>query len=132
MTLGGMFSGASAFRLSTCDWRLQQLFNEVVKTWDCTILEGFRDKAAQEAAFEAGKSKEHWPNGKHNHSPSLAVDAAPYPIDWSNSARFYYFAGYVLGIAENLAIPIRYGGDWDSDGNPRNQSFNDLVHYELR
>jgi peptidoglycan LD-endopeptidase CwlK len=125
------FSPVSLDRLRTCDLRLQGLFERVVQVRDCTILEGYRDQAAQDAAFMAGKSKEQWPNGKHNSDPSHAVDVAPYPVDWTNSARFYYFAGLVQGIAAEMGLPIRYGGDWDGDGNPRNQSFNDLVHFEI-
>lgn len=126
------FSQTSLDRLRTCDQRLQLLFERVVKSRDCTVIVGFRDQAAQEAAFAAGMSQKHWPDGEHNHQPSFAVDVAPYPIDWSNSARFYYFAGFVQGIASSMGLTIRYGGDWDGDGNPRNQSFNDLVHFEVR
>ena len=67
-------------KLRTCDYRLQMLFEEVVKHYDCTILQGHRDKATQDAYFEAKKSKVKWPNSKHNSNPSLAVDVAPYPI----------------------------------------------------
>ena len=126
------FSTASAARLATCDQRLQDLFNRVVQFRDCTIIEGFRDEAAQEAAFEQGRSKKHWPDGNHNHSPSLAVDVMAFPLDWGNRERNYLFVGFVLGVASQLGIPIRTGADWDGDGNPRNQTFNDLAHFELR
>ena len=42
------------------------------------------------------------------------------------------FAGYVQGVAEQLGIKIRWGGDWDSDFDFKDQTFNDLVHFELR
>lgn len=110
---------------------LQQLFTEVVKTYDCTVLEGHRNEADQNAAFESGKSKLKFPDGKHNGVPSLAVDVAPYPIDWNNTKRFYHFAGYVQGIAKMKGIKIRWGGDWDKDYDLDDQTFNDLVHFEL-
>ena len=78
------FGQASAARLATCDERLQRLFQEVVKTFDCTIIEGHRGEAAQHLAFVTGKSKLDWPNGNHNAKPSKAVDVAPFPVDWTD------------------------------------------------
>ena len=86
---------------------------------------------------EAGKRKTRptapgSPNySKHNQEPSLAVDVAPWPIDWNDSHRFYHFAGFVLGIAAALNIRLRWGGDWDSDFDLRDQTFFDLPHFEL-
>lgn len=131
------FSQDSFSKLSTCHMDLQVLFFEVIRTFDCTILEGFRNEQEQEEAFKKGNSKLHWPNGKHNHSPSQAVDASPYPIEWNNIPRFYWFAGYVMGIAQKLrdegkmTHAIRYGGDWNNDKIIGDQTFNDLVHFEL-
>ena len=47
-------------------------------------------------------------------------------------ARYYYFGGFVLGTAEELGIDIRWGGDWDGDRDLDDQSFDDLVHFEVR
>ena len=68
---------------------------------------------------------------KHNSFPSLAVDVAPYPINWSDKERFYFFAGYVKATADQMKIKIRWGGDWDGDTKVRDQTFMDLPHYEL-
>lgn len=118
-------------QLRTCDPWLQNLFQRVVLTYDCSILIGHRGEALQHRAFLSGASKLDWPDGEHNKYPSQAVDAAPYPIDWNDTKRFYHFAGYVLGVAELLGIPIRWGGDWDGDHDLNDQDFNDLVHFEL-
>lgn len=126
------FGPKSLAQLATCDPKLQLLFHEVSKYRSCTIIIGHRNKAAQDEAFRTGHSKLKWPLGEHNKLPSSALDASPYPIDWKNTQRFYYFGGFVMGIAASLGIRIRFGGDWDSDGDPRNQTFNDLVHFELR
>ena len=104
------FSAKSKSRLNTCDKRLVELFNEVVKGFDCTIIEGHRGKEKQDAAFNKGNSKVKFPNGKHNKSPSVAVDVAPYPIDWKDRDRFHYFGGYVLGIAAKMGLRIRCDG----------------------
>lgn len=125
------FSQTSKDRLRTCDEKLQVLFNEVVKTWDCSILCGRRSKEDQNKAYEEGKSKLRYPESKHNLLPSKAVDVAPYPIDWNDLGSFYMFAGYVKRVAENLGIRVRYGGDWDGDKKTADQTFNDLPHFEL-
>jgi hypothetical protein len=46
-------------------------------------------------------------------------------------ARFYYMAGRVQTLAESMGITIRWGGDWDSDKDFFDQTFDDLVHFEL-
>jgi len=126
------FSTKSRSKLHTCDNRLVDLFNEVVKGFDCTIIEGHRGKKAQNEAFNKGNSKVKFPNGKHNQSPSVAVDVAPYPIDWSDRDRFHYFSGYVLGIASQMGLKIRWGGDWDMDTKTKDNKFDDLVHFEIK
>ena len=126
------FSTRSKSRLHTCDERLVDLFNEVVKKFDCTIIEGHRGKKAQDEAVNKGNSKVKFPNGKHNQSPSVAVDVAPYPIDWSDRDRFHYFSGYVLGIASQMGLKIRWGGDWDMDTKTKDNKFDDLVHFEIK
>src|SRR3972149_3341085 len=86
------FSAASRQTLTTCDARLQHLFAAVIGDYDCTVIEGYRSPDRQHALFAQGKTKVR--RGKHNESPSLAVDVAPYidgrgipwpvPPNWSN------------------------------------------------
>ncbi len=124
------FGRGSIDQLATCDQRLQDLFNEVIKIIDCKVLEGHRGQAAQDLAYHTGKSQKPWPTGRHNKMPSMAVDVAPYPIDWNNAQRFRDFAKIVLHKAVDLGITIRWGGDWD--GNPCTPNhFDDLVHFEI-
>ena len=126
------FGRTSKKRLKTCDERLQSLFNEVVKVFDCSILVGHRGEEDQNKAYKEGNSQVKWPKGKHNKKPSSAVDVAPYPIDWEDRERFSYFAGFVKGVAYRLNIPLRWGGDWDGDTELSDNNFDDLVHFELR
>lgn len=131
------FSQESFSKLSTCHLDLQAIFFEVVKNFDCTIIEGHRGEEEQHQAFISNKSKLDWPHGKHNAQPSNAVDVAPYPLNWMNINEFYYFAGYVMGVAQKLKDDgkvthgLRYGGDWNCDKIIGGQQFNDLVHFEL-
>lgn len=125
------FGTNSAVQLATCHPDLQRLFNEVVKHWDCTVIEGKRSIEQERVYIESGAS--HTTNSKHvtGDKPSLAADVAPYPVKWKDWNRFYAFAGFVLGTATQLGIKIRWGGDWDSDRDFSDQHFNDLVHFEL-
>ena len=126
------FSKKSLSKLETCDKRLQDLFLRVVQKFDCTIIEGHRSKDRQNKLFKEGKSKLKYPKGKHNAIPSKAVDVAPYPIDWNDRERFTYFAGYVVGIAYQMGLKIRWGGDWDMDTQVKDNNFDDLPHFEIR
>ena len=129
------FSKKSQAKLDTCHSDLIRLFEIVVKYFDCTILEGHRGEAKQNLYYYSRpqKSKVKWPDGKHNKIPSQAVDAVPYPVNWGESdiVRFYYFGGFVKGIATAMDIPIRWGGDWNDDTQTADERFKDLVHFEL-
>jgi len=125
------FGKRSLDNLNTCHPDLQRLFNEVIKYYDCSVLCGHRTKEEQDAAYHDGRSKVQWPNGKHNSMPSKAVDVAPYPVDWSDTRRFYMFVGIVRGIAAMMGIKIRVGADWDGDMEVKDQNFHDLPHVEL-
>lgn len=126
------FSKRSLKRLGTCDKRLQAIFEKVIKGFDCTILEGHRGKEKQNEAFKKGNSKIKFPNGKHNSIPSIAVDVIPYPVDWEDRERMTYFAGYVVGIAKEMGHVLRWGGDWNMNTVLKDNSFDDLVHFEIR
>ena len=126
------FGKSSKLRLSTCDERLQKVFNEVIKHVDCSILEGHRSAERQDKLFEEGKTKVKYPNGRHNADPSRAVDVAPYPIDWDDRERFHLFAGFVIGIAKAMSIDLRWGGDWNMNFEVDDNQFDDFPHFELR
>jgi hypothetical protein len=127
------FSQRSKDVLSNADARLQRLFNEVLKVHDCAIMESYRDKATQNKYFAEGKSDLPWPKGKHCKLPSEAVDVLPF-INGKpcfGKEENIFFAGIVAGIAYGMGIKIRWGGDWDSDRDQRDQKLNDYVHYEV-
>lgn len=138
------YSTQSKQRLSQCHPDLQVIFATVLVVMNHTVLTGHRGKKDQTEKFLNGQSQVQWPNSKHNSEPSMAIDAAPWPIPakWGAGNRdeyekFRYFAFYVLGVADVLfqigAVPhrLRWGGDWDGDKDVTDQSFNDLVHFEL-
>ena len=130
------FSNISSMRLKTCDHRLQDVFNEVVRTWDCSIICGHRSEEDQNKAYNEGRSKLKYPHSRHNGNPSKAVDVVPYyagkGIDWNDAIGFAYFAGYVKRVGYDMGVNIRWGGDWDGDHRNKDQSFNDFPHFEIK
>ena len=126
------FGRKSKERLSTCDERLQKVFNEVIKHVDCSVLEGHRSKDRQNKLYEEGKTKVKYPNGRHNRQPSSAVDVTPYPVDWEDRERQTLFAGFVLGIARSMGIKLRWGGDWNMNFEVDDNKFDDFPHFELK
>ena len=142
------FGSRSKSRLITCDSRLQVIFNRIILNVDCTILCGNRSKEDQDEALATGHSKVKWPNSKHNKSPSLAIDAAIWNPDlphirWEDREQMSLFAGYALGVADAVAREtllgpngptwhLRWGGDWDMDGQVHDNGFDDMVHFEIR
>ena len=131
----GRYSRTSETRLSSVRPELQEIFREALRLgFDHAVIEGHRGEADQHEYFISGLSKVDWPDGKHNAAPSDAVDARPYipgigyPVEHK---YFYRFAGQVEGIALKLGYRVRWGGDWDSDGDMGDQNFNDLFHFEF-
>ena len=126
------FGKKSKYQLLTCNKRLIKVFNEVIKTVDCSVLEGHRHQTRQDALYKEGKTTVKFPHGRHNSLPSRAVDVCPYPIDWSDRERFHLFSGFVLGIAKSMGINLRWGGDWNQNWFVDDNKFDDFPHFELR
>lgn len=116
------FGQKSLTKLAECHTDLQIILNDLIEVMDVTILCGTRGEAEQNEAFTSGKSKLQWPDSKHNSSPSMAVDIAPYPVDWNNIHTFERMCGIIEGIAFSRGIKIRLGRDF---------SFKDYPHIEL-
>jgi peptidoglycan L-alanyl-D-glutamate endopeptidase CwlK len=133
-------STSSKDKLYTCDYRIQLIVNAIrnLALIDITISEGVRSKELQDKYYKEKKSKVRWPNGKHNitesDQKSKAVDIAPcINGEVSYDPRHCCFlAGQILAIAKALGFKLRWGGNWDMDGEPiTDQDFQDLVHFEL-
>jgi peptidoglycan L-alanyl-D-glutamate endopeptidase CwlK len=131
------YGDRSERHLRTCHKDLQTIFREVIKFYDCSLICGHRNKAAQDKVFSDGMSKVQWPDSKHNTVPSVAIDAVPYPINWKDTNEMRHFAGVVQGVAQilfrrgEISHLVRWGGDWDKDNDLNDQSFMDLPHFEL-
>ena len=107
---------------------------------DFTVLEGVRTPARQKELYAQGRTapgrKVTWTlNSNHFVNPVTgfghAVDLAPYPIDWDNISRFDRLATIMFAAADKEKVRIRWGADWDQDGNPRERGETDSPHFEL-
>lgn len=146
------FGARSQRELATLDPRLATVLRAVIRFADFTILKGRRGRAEQNEAVATGASQLEWPKSSHNcaipddgiprsewredpQGLSRAVDIAPWPIDWKDERQFAYIAGRIIQEGIGQGVRIRFGGDWDEDGqgnwrDPDN-SFNDMPHFEL-
>ena len=131
------FSQTSIDRLELVHPLLKELaFTVVDKVHDCTVVYGARTLEEQRVLVAKGASKTM--NSKHliqADGYAHAIDLAAYPIDWNDQRRNYWFAGMVHAVAALQFPPewrLRWGGNWDMDDDLNDQTFMDLVHFELR
>ncbi len=132
------FGARSREKVASCDERLQRVLNRAIKGFDFTVIYGHREKKDQDAAFKMGNSKVQWPDSKHNFIPSRAFDVAPWiggQIPWNRVEYFYILAGVIGQAALEECVNLRWGGDWDGDGNivkyDDDERLNDLGHFEV-
>ena len=124
------FSLRSKERLATCHPDLRAVCEELIKYIDFSVLCGHRRKAEQEQAVADGKSRAVWPTSAHNKLPSLAVDIAPYPLDWKDIGSFKQLYGAFTVVARQLKEQGKikhtfvWGGNW--------RKLKDYPHYEIK
>lgn len=105
---------------------------------DFMVVEGFRTLARQQELYAQGRTTPGkivtW-TMKSKHLTGSAVDIAPVDANgkilWKDTQAFDQMAAAMLAAAEELGIPIRWGADWDQDGNPRERGESDSPHFEL-
>jgi peptidoglycan L-alanyl-D-glutamate endopeptidase CwlK len=123
------FSKRSTKELDTVHIVLQRLLKRVIERTDFTVLCGHRGQAAQDAAYAEGKSKLKFPYSRHNVSPSMAVDVAPWPIDFKDIDRFKELGRIVkeewnlMPESERLRYILEWGGEW--------KTFADFPHFQI-
>ena len=132
--MSNTFGENSRKNLDQCHWELQKLMERVVEVRDISIICGIRNRVDQNQMFDEGKSKLRWPDGKHNVEDATelsdAVDIVPWPEQYSDSMTMIHVAGIVMGIAAEMNMQIRWGGDWNRNADLNDQEFKDLWHFE--
>ena len=125
------FSRRSKERLETCHPDLIRWANVLITIIDFTVLCGHRDRWSQNEAFRLNRTTKRWPYSKHNLLPSTAIDLAPYPVNWYDKARFAYFAGYGIAVAQQMEITLKWGADWNQNTFTTDERLVDMPHFEL-
>jgi len=137
-----VYGSKSSGKLLTCHTDIRDVATLGLSRspYDITIVHGWRGEDIQNALFESGASHKQYPHSKHNHTDadgmplSLAIDFAPWvnsKIPWEDTHVFTIVAGVLIAAANELGIPVRYGGDWDGDGSTKDQTLMDWGHIEL-
>lgn len=102
---------------------------------DFTVVEGQRNLEKQKENYVKGVSKTL--KSKHlqqSDGYSHAVDLAPLingQIPWNNKAKFKELANAMFEASKELNIKIRWGGDWNQNGDSNDEKFYDGPHFEL-
>jgi len=140
------FGYKSKSRLDTCHPDIRLICNELIKIYDFSVLEGHRSLETQARYFAEGKSTLDGVNmrSRHQSSPSMAVDIMPWKKGTNafsghekDDRRFYMMMGMVKAVVARLkeegkiTHSVRFGLDWDGDDTFRDQTFDDLPHFEL-
>ena len=137
------FSKSSKENLATAHTDLQRIFNRVIKSFDCTVVEGHRGEKEQNLAYDNNKTELIYPLSNHNSQPSMAVDVVPYHSRaiFGRTERerqdMALFAGFVLATASamfdcnEISMRLRWGGDWNRNNSTQDTNFLDAPHFEL-
>lgn len=111
-----------------------------LSTVDFRIIEGVRTPTRQRQLYAQGRTKpgpkvtwtlnsNHFVNKRTGFGH--AIDILPAPYDWKDLNNFNAVANAMFQAADELKINIRWGADWDNDGNPRERGETDSPHFEL-
>lgn len=128
------FGVDSTRELEGADLRLQRIAMKVLAIKDHSILKSHRPKDEQNEAFASGNSKLQWPDGKHNATPSTALDVQTYPRpphEPDLRTEQFYLLGLYVGVAAEMGIELVTGADWDDDGEVADNGWDDLFHIEI-
>ena len=103
-----------AIRMSVCDF---------------TVLEGVRTIERQQKLFQVGASK----IMNSRHLTGHAVDLGAYvdgTVRW-DWPLYYQIANAMKMASLEEDVLVRWGGDWDSDGEYDDEKWRDGPHFEL-
>lgn len=133
------FGTASEAKLKTLHPDIVRVLRRAMsyQLMDFTIFETAR--SASQAAANAAKGTG-IVNSKHlvqADGYAHAADVYPYPTSeagktiFQDTKRFNVLAGIILAAAKEEKVKIRWGGNWDGDNQFRDNSLEDLPHFEL-
>ena len=105
--------------------------------FEVLVVEGRRTLERQKELYTKGRTtpgpKVTW-SMNSRHITGHAADLCPMQGNaaaWGDLAKFDMLATAMFTAAQRLRIPIRWGADWDADGNFREKGETDSPHFEL-
>jgi len=143
-------------QLASCERDIQTIFMEVVKHFDCSVIEGHRTAERQNFHWAKGRhlkregldvqKRSNWivadPDkivtqkdgfeklSRHQGSPSKAVDIVPYPDMWKSKDTLLELRGVVKYVQEKLMSEGKIDAMVDNGGDLWHGF--DLPHYQSK
>jgi peptidoglycan L-alanyl-D-glutamate endopeptidase CwlK len=110
-----------------------------LSTQDFSVLCGVRTKEEQQRLYDQGRKTPGpivtWTlNSRHLPAADgfgRAVDLIPNPVDWNDPKKFDAISEAMFAAAKQLGKKLRWGADWDMDGNARERGESDSPHFEI-
>lgn len=134
-------SDASKAKLRGVNPKLVAVVSRAIEitTQDFSVSCGVRSAVEQRELYAQGRTKPGnivtWTvNSRHipaSDGYGRAVDLVPYPVDWNDLSKFDAIAKAMFSAADEYGVKIKWGADWDSDGNPRERGESDSPHFEM-
>lgn len=135
------YSGTSQGRLVQAHPALQEVFNVMIRFINLGITCSLRTIEEQKEMVRNKKSKTM--NSKHislkdkglgDEECSRAIDFVWYnnhinKHSW-NPLVYRVIGPAIVQVGKDMGHELRWGGDWDQDGDQTDQTFMDLVHIE--
>lgn len=134
--MGFKLGKTSLARLKGVDENLVNVVKRAIEISevDFTVLEGVRTLERQRELYAQGRTAPGkivtW-TMKSRHIEGKAVDLVPYPLDWNDLDKFNKIKDAMFQAAKELDVNLRWGADWDGDGNYREKGEYDSPHFEI-
>ena len=101
---------------------------------DFSVLEGVRTLERQRELYAQGRTAPGkivtW-TMKSRHIEGKAVDLVPYPLDWNDLEKFNKIKDAMFQAAKELDVNLRWGADWNGNGEYREKGEYDSPHFEI-
>ena len=123
-------------------WKI--ILDLALKQIDITLVCGLRGQAEQDLAFREGKSKLRFPASRHNRTSdpywalssrdrlSDAVDLVPAGKGYkAGREELSAMAAVIFDAAARCGVTLRWGGDFNRDGDKTTWDAWDLYHFEI-
>jgi len=130
-------SNRSLSNLKQCHPQLCIVVTRAIQISQVDFIVGAGIRSIEEQRENVRKGVSKTMDSKHlpqEDGMSHAVDLWPWmngEIPWDEFSAFRRVSDAMLQAAKELDVDLRWGGDWDSDGDSSDHQFLDGPHFEL-